>query len=96
MVKAEGLLPKDKGGTSDPFAELKLGSQVKKTKVAAKTLNPVWNETFDFDVAGLDSLLSIVIYDEDKGTIYGSSKEYLGSIDLPMREIMSQVTIEKW
>ena len=34
VVRAEGLLAKDRGGTSDPFAELHLGGQFRKTKVA--------------------------------------------------------------
>jgi hypothetical protein len=45
--KAEGLLAKDRSGTSDPFAEIYLGGILKfKTRVVAKTLHPEWNETF--------------------------------------------------
>lgn len=28
VIKAEGILAKDRGGTSDPFAQVKLGKQV--------------------------------------------------------------------
>ena len=33
MLKAEGIVAKDRGGTSDPFCELVLGNSHKKTKV---------------------------------------------------------------
>ena len=96
LVKAEGLLAKDRGGTSDPFAELSLGEQFRKTKVIDKTLNPCWNETFEFDLSKGDSTLSIVLYDYDKGLLIGSSKEYLGSIELSIKELLIRGPMEKW
>ena len=96
MVRAEGLLAKDKGGTSDPFVELFLGQQFKKTKIIDKTLNPVWNETFEFDLSKGDPTLSVVLYDNDKGMLYGSTKEYLGSIELPIKELVKRGALEKW
>ena len=88
VVKAEGLLAKDWGGTSDPFAELIVGKQLKKTTIVDKTLNPVWNEKFEFDIGSEDEILSVVLYDNDKGVLYGNSKEYLGSIKLSINEII--------
>jgi hypothetical protein len=99
MVKAEGLLAKDAGGTSDPFGELILGQQIKRTKVIDKTLTPCWNETFGFDLTAENtslSILSVVVYDNDKGMIYGNTKEYLGSIELPVKELLIEGSIEKW
>ena len=96
VIKAEGLLAKDKGGTSDPFAELVMGKQLKKTKVIDKTLNPVWDETFDFEMAPADKSLRVVLYDDDKGLFYGSSKEYLGSVELTIQDFSNRGTVEEW
>eukprot|EP00961_Rhodomonas_salina_P198990 2684117-Rhodomonas_salina.1 len=57
--KAEGLVAKDRGGTSDPFCEVKLGKQRQKTKVKPKTLNPNWDETFLLDYGSNITNLSV-------------------------------------
>lgn len=38
------------GDLSDPFVVIKCGSQEFKTRVIDDNLNPVWNETFQFNV----------------------------------------------
>eukprot|EP00727_Mastigamoeba_balamuthi_P004474 m51a1_g14024 putative phosphatidylserine decarboxylase (543) ;mRNA; r:1115022-1117292 len=52
VVKVKGgksLSPRDTGA-SDPFVVLKFGEQEQKTRVIKKTLDPEWNETFNFPV----------------------------------------------
>ena len=46
VVKGVDLVAKDRGGTSDPLAQLVLGTQTRETQVVPKTLNPEWNESF--------------------------------------------------
>ena len=46
VVKGADLVAKDRGGTSDPLAQLVLGTQTRETQVVPKTLNPEWNESF--------------------------------------------------
>ena len=41
LVKAERLVAKDWSGTSDPFAEVVIGENVKKTRVIPKCAQPV-------------------------------------------------------
>lgn len=48
VVKARGLLPSDSNGLSDPYVSIKFLRQKKKTKVVRKSLNPEWNESFEF------------------------------------------------
>ena len=96
ILRAEGLLAKDWGGTSDPFVELYLGSQFRKTKVIDKTLSPVWNETFELDVGPEDNDMSVVVYDNDNGLLYGSSKEYLGSVTISVNEMAKRRQVEQW
>ncbi len=44
------LVVRDKNGASDPYCEVSVGDLSLKTDVKKKTLNPVWNEMFDFSV----------------------------------------------
>ncbi|PIN24021.1 hypothetical protein CDL12_03264 [Handroanthus impetiginosus] len=68
VISAENLPSKDLIGKSDPFVELtmKKSEQKKKTRVLNETLNPVWNQTFDFVIEdGLHELLILEVYDHD-------------------------------
>ena len=53
--RGTGLSAKDRGGTSDPYVTMKVGSRtVKKTSVKKKTVNPVWDESFSFHLKSMD------------------------------------------
>jgi phosphatidylserine decarboxylase len=47
VIEAKELTAADKSGTSDPYCVLKLGTEKRETKPVKKTLNPVWNTTFE-------------------------------------------------
>ncbi|KAL8063049.1 hypothetical protein ABFX02_01G002600 [Erythranthe guttata] len=68
VMSAEELPTTDFMGKSDPFVVLtmKKSDQKNKTRVLNDTLNPVWNQTFDFVVEdGLHELLILEVYDHD-------------------------------
>ena len=96
VVRAENLLAKDRGGTSDPFAVLILGRQIKKTNVIYKTLNPEWNETFEFQFNSQESNLNVVVYDYDKGIFFGGTQEYLGSVTVNIDSLLQNGSGEEW
>jgi len=98
IIQAEDLPVMDAGGTSDPYVKVYLLPDKKKkfeTKVHRKTLNPVFNETFNFKVAYNDILtktLVFSVYDFDRF----SKHDQIGEIRLPMNQIDLAQTIEEW
>ncbi|XP_048332516.2 synaptotagmin-5 isoform X2 [Ziziphus jujuba] len=68
VISAEGLPQVDLIGKADPYVVLIMKkSETKfKTRVLTETLNPVWNQTFDFVVEdALHDMLIIEVWDHD-------------------------------
>ncbi|KAF7077877.1 hypothetical protein CFC21_082383, partial [Triticum aestivum] len=76
VISAEDIPAMDVMGKADPFVVLylKKGETKKKTRVVTETLNPIWNQTFDFVVEdALHDLLIVEVWDHDT---FG--KDYIG------------------
>ncbi|PNY00575.1 plant synaptotagmin, partial [Trifolium pratense] len=68
VISAEDLPVVDLMGKADPFVVLSLKKSEKKqkTRVVNESLNPVWNQTFDFVVEdGLHDMLIVELWDHD-------------------------------
>jgi len=88
VLKGKNLAPKDKSGTSDPYLVLALGDCKEATSVAAKTLDPEWNETYEFPIVTADSaLLEATCWDKDR-----FRKEYMGEFDVVLDELFEEGT----
>eukprot|EP01080_Neovahlkampfia_damariscottae_P007316 gene7316-11635_t len=66
LCEGKDLPAMDLNGKADPFALLKVGKKEFKSKTIKKTLNPNWNENFEWKLdAHLDELLYVSVFDWD-------------------------------
>ncbi|KAH7863930.1 hypothetical protein Vadar_023656 [Vaccinium darrowii] len=83
VVGAHNLLPKDGHGSSSAVVELHFDNQTFRTTVKEKDLNPVWNESFYFNVSDPSNLhnltLDAYIYNDIKSA---HSRSFLGKVSL--------------
>lgn len=94
VVQAEGLLAADSCGTSDPFVKLRVADLKAKTKVVKRTLAPVWNERFDFDVPRRadNAPLRLALFDHD--TL--SSNDPLGAVAVGFNHLVQGAPHDAW
>ncbi|NXR66041.1 SYT1 protein, partial [Rhadina sibilatrix] len=98
VKRAVELKAMDSGGTSDPYVIVYLTSDMKKryeTKVYRKTLNPIFNESFTFQVPlseVSESTLVMQIYDFNRFTKH----DIIGEVRLPLASVNLQHVIEQW
>ncbi|CAI8599603.1 unnamed protein product [Vicia faba] len=86
VISAEDLPVVDFMGKADPFVVLSLKKSEKKvkTRVVNETLNPVWNQTFDFVVEdGLHDMLIVELWDHDT---FG--KEKMGKVIMTLTKVI--------
>jgi hypothetical protein len=83
VVSAHNLLPKDGLGSSSAFVELYFDGQKFRSTIKEKDLNPVWNESFYFNISDPSNLhyltLEAHVYSNVKAT---NSRSFLGKISL--------------
>ncbi|GFZ06866.1 C2 calcium/lipid-binding plant phosphoribosyltransferase family protein [Actinidia rufa] len=81
VVSAHNLMPKDGQGSSSSFVELHFDHQKFRTTIKEKDLDPVWNETFYFNVSDPNNLsdlaLDAYVHNNVKET---HSKSFLGKV----------------
>ncbi|KAK6457348.1 uncharacterized protein RJT20DRAFT_39621 [Scheffersomyces xylosifermentans] len=86
VVAAESLYKRDVFRQPDPFAVITVdGSQTKTTKTAKKTLNPYWNESFNF-TALEDSILVIQVFDQKK--FKKKDQGFLGVVNVRIGDVI--------
>ncbi|NXN19816.1 SYT1 protein, partial [Indicator maculatus] len=98
VKQAADLKAMDSGGTSDPYVIVYLTSDTTKryeTKVYRKTLNPIFNESFTFQVPQAEvpeSTLVMQIYDFNRF----AKHDIIGEVRLPLAKVNLQHVIEQW
>nr|XP_043613964.1 FT-interacting protein 7 [Erigeron canadensis] len=83
VAGAHNLLPKDGQGSSSAFVELFFDGQTYRTTVKEKDLDPVWDESFYFNISDPSMLsnftLDAFVYNNVKGT---HSRSFLGKVSI--------------
>lgn len=88
VISAEDLPAMDLMGKADPFVvvRMKKAETKNKTRVVNESLNPTWNQTFDFVVEdGLHDMLMLEVYDHDT---FG--KDYMGRCIMTLTRVIME------
>ncbi|KAF4519094.1 hypothetical protein B566_EDAN001686 [Ephemera danica] len=99
LLEAQDLRARDFSGTADPYAKIRLlpdRNNVWQTRIHKKTLNPVFDEDFVFEVATVElarRTLEVLLYDFDAY----SRHQCIGGAQLPLAplELTHKVTLWK-
>lgn len=98
IKEAAALKAMDSGGTSDPYVKVYIlpkKSKTFETKVFRKTLNPVFNENFKYQIPQkelTESVLVIQVYDFNRF----SKHDIIGEIRLNLSTVDWNHVIEEW
>ena len=84
--KAEGL-PASKylSGKPDPFCLVSLGNDILRTQTIPKTLAPLWEKCFEFNVRDISDRLQFTVFDEETDKKYRA----LGTLKLPLLKVLN-------
>ena len=82
LLEGKNLIVKDLK-SSDPYCVLTLGFQSRKSKTKYKTLNPSYQETFDFSWNGIDRL-TVEVFDKDELT----KDDHMGKVEVGLEPLL--------
>lgn len=73
-----------KNGLSDPYVKIKIGGHRFTTQVVYKTLDPVWDASFEFNIEpqSLPEKVELMFWDKDRFT----KDDFMGAVDIPFQE----------
>ena len=92
VVGARDLEAMDVGGSSDPYAVLKLGNQEHKTRIVQKNLSPVWNEEFTLSVEEIYQPVNVSVWDND---LIGAD-DMIGEVFVHLSEFVGRMQTQVW
>ena len=75
LHSGHNLVAADSNGLSDPYVEIRVGKRVVKSATQRRTLDPVFEEVFEFDIWSILDKITLTVYDWD---VVGSN-DFLGS-----------------
>ncbi|XP_018611190.2 extended synaptotagmin-3 [Scleropages formosus] len=99
LVEAQDLVPMDTymmglmKGKSDPYAILRVGTIQFRSKTIKETLDPCWNEVYEFmihEAPGQE--LEVELFDEDTT----DTDDFLGRFCLDFGEVKKERVLDKW
>ncbi|XP_061579912.1 extended synaptotagmin-3 [Cololabis saira] len=98
VLEAKELVAKDTfmmglvKGKSDPYVTLRVGNRHHKTRTIKESLDPTWNEVYEFVVHEAPGQeLEVELYDEDT-----DKDDFLGRYHLDLGEVKKDKEMDKW
>ena len=93
VARAVDLASQDSNGLSDPFVKLVFGKKKAQTEVAKMTLNPEYNQTFEFKL-GRNSphSMSLSVWDWDRA----SADDFMGQVKIYFKDLVAGKRSVRW
>lgn len=92
IVEARDLTSMYKDGTSDPYVRITLEGQEIESNVKKGTLNPVWNESFTFEILHGRESMKVMVMDKDT---FGND-DFKGQTEIDMEQLRDQMKHDMW